>query len=225
MGFLDDLKQQADAARAQQAGDSAALARNTALVESACATISRYFTTLAAQLDVLKPAAAGRFVLERRRTLDGLALRDFKIDARRDSLHTSGLHDHVSLHWRIASPQKLEFVCDFPPEIERLEGRLRQSGADVDAEAVRNPDNGRLKEMRYRLAAEFRGGVLAVPDHARGQVRFQLDNLDAFETVHVEFPAFEIGSARLDDMARWIVGQTNDFLRGGHALRRVQPAD
>ncbi len=223
VGFLDDLKQQADAARARQAGDSAALARHTALVEAACGSASRYFTTLAAQLEVLKPAAAGRFVLERRQALEGLALRDFKVDARRSDLHGAALHDHVALHWRIASAQQLSYVCDFPPEIERLERRLRQSGAEVDTEAVRHPDHGRLKEMRYRLAADFRAGVLLVPDHERGRVRFQLDNLDAFETVFVEFPAFEVGSARLDELARWVVGQPSRFLDGGLGLRRLEP--
>lgn len=226
VGFLDDLKQQADAARAQQSSDHAALARNTALVEAACLAAFRYFTSLAAQLEVLKPAAAGRYLLDRRQTVDGLALRDFKVDARRNALHGAELHDHVVLHWRLAplsSQQQLEFVRDFPPEIERLEGRIRQSGAEVDAEAIRHADSGRLKEMRYRLAADFRAGVLVVPEHARGRVRFQLDNLDAFETVFVEFPAFEIGSARLDELARWLVGQPHAFLDGGLELRRVEP--
>ena len=47
-------------------------------------------------------------------------------------------------------------------------------------------------------------------------------NLEGFETVTVQFPAFEVGSQRLDELARWIVGEPNGFLRGGQQLRRVE---
>ena len=64
--------------------------------------------------------------------------------------------------------------------------------------------------------------VRLLPDHDAARVDFQIINLDGFETVTVSFPAFEVGSARLDDLARWIVGEPNDFLRDGQHLRRVE---
>ena len=38
------------------------------------------------------------------------------------------------------------------------------------------------------------------------------------------FPAFEVGTARLDELARWITGEPNAFLRDGRNLRRVPSA-
>ena len=38
----------------------------------------------------------------------------------------------------------------------------------------------------------------------------------------MQFPAFEVGSQRLDELARWIVGEPNGFLRDGQQLRRVE---
>ena len=58
MGFLDDLKRQADAVKSRQQTDGAALARNTQLADAACKTVSSYFTTLAPQLNVLQPRSA-----------------------------------------------------------------------------------------------------------------------------------------------------------------------
>ena len=43
-----------------------------------------------------------------------------------------------------------------------------QSGAPVHSQAVRNPDNGKLQEMRYELAVDFVLGVHVTPEHDRG---------------------------------------------------------
>ena len=77
MGFLDDLKLQAEAARASQARDSGALQRNTDLTEGACVTVMRYFVALAGQLNVLQPVSPARFALDRRTHFDGLKLQNF----------------------------------------------------------------------------------------------------------------------------------------------------
>ena len=86
---------------------------------------------------------------------------------------------------------------------------------------MRNPQTGRFVETRFDIQADFRAWVKIVPDHDSGWVQFQLVNLDGFETVSISLPAFEIGSARLDELARWIVGEPNTFLRDGQNLRRV----
>ena len=53
-------------------------------------------------------------------------------------------------------------------------------------------------------------------------MHFQLHNLDGFESVSLELPAIEVGSARLDELARWIVGQPHRFLDGAQNLRRIE---
>ena len=37
----------------------------------------------------------------------------------------------------------------------------------------------------------------------------------------VVFPAFEVGTSRLDELARWINGEPHTFLRDGQHVRRV----
>ena len=61
-----------------------------------------------------------------------------------------------------------------------------------------------------------------LPDHDTAWIQFQVVNLEGFETVSVHFPAFEVGSQRLDELARWIVGEPNRFLNDGQNLRRVE---
>jgi len=113
-------------------------------------------------------------------------------------------------------------VKDFMPEIEQLESRLRRSGAPFHAETVRDPQTLKLLEMRYELSADFEGAVTITPDHAQARLRFELVNLDGFETVTVDFAAIEVGTARMDELARWLVGEPQAFLQGGRNLRRIE---
>lgn len=222
MGFLDDLKRQADAARAAQSTDTAALERNAALADAACKTVFAYCHSLGQQLEVLKPVSKVRYALDKRTVLEALPMAAFRTDARRKVLRGTEVYDHVVMQCQLRRDQRLQIVKDFLPDIEKLESRLRQSGARFDAEPVRNPENNKLIEMRYTVPVDFNLAVRATPDHDTGWLRFQLGNLDGFETVHVDFPAIEVGSARLDELARWLVGEPHKFLAGGHNLRRIE---
>ena len=122
----------------------------------------------------------------------------------------------------LTSGTPVSFVKNFLPDIEQLESRLHRSGARFTSETVRNPAAAKLPEMRYEPVADFEASVLIKPDHDAGRLRFELVNLDSFETVTIDFATFKIGSGRMDELARWIVGEPNTFLQGGQQLRRVE---
>jgi len=222
VGFLDDLKRQADEAKARLNTDISQLERNSALADVACKTAATYFSTLVQQLNVLQPRSKVTYRLDKRNAFEAMQLCDFRFDARRTRLRTAEVFDHVALRWRMKSGVRLNLVKNFLPDIEQLESKLRRSGAQVHTETVRNPESNKLQEMRYELIADFEGAINITPDHDNGRVRFELVNLDGFETVTVEFPAFEVGSARMDELARWLMGEPNSFLKNGQALRRVE---
>ena len=222
MGFLDDLKRQADEAKARQNTDTGQLERNSALADAACKAASTYFGTLVQQLNVLQPRSKVSYRLDKRHAFDATQLSDFRFDARRTRLRGAEVFDHVALRWRMKSGTRLNLVKNFLPDIQQLESRLRRSGAQVHTETVRNPESNKLQEMRYELVADFEGAVTITPDHDNGRLRFELVNLDGFETVTVEFPAFEIGTARMDELARWLMGEPNTFLKNGQGLRRIE---
>lgn len=213
MGFLDNLKQQAEALKSQQSLDTATLARNALLVDAACKTTFQYWMELAPQLNVLQPRTRVRYSLDNRTPLDNLVRGDFRVDSRRRRLRDQEVCDHVVLHGVQKSGQTLTLVKDFPPEIERLEARLHQGGITPDVTTVRDPDKGRLQEVRYTFKADLVIAVRLLPNHDLGTLRFQMSNFDGFETVTAEFPAHKVGSALLDELARWITGEPHQFLK------------
>ena len=221
MGYLEELKRQADDMLAQQRQDIGALQRNAMLTDAACHTTSRYLSTLARQLNVLQPVSQTVWRLDRKTSFSQLRFTDFRSDARMKKLRDAEVFDHVVLNFAAKTGTRVTIAKDFPPEIEKLEARLRQCGAHYDSEVVRDPENGKFVEKRFDLIADFQSSIRLLPDHDSGHVTFHVANLDGFETVSVVFPAFEVGSARLDELARWINGEPHAFLRDGRHVRRV----
>lgn len=222
MGYLDDLKRQAEEAKAKRAGDGGALERNTLTTDAACHAAARYMATLAQQLNVLQPMSRAVFRFDSQNEFRNLQLSEFKADSRLKKLRFADVFDHVVLSFSMKTGRKLTLSGDFPPSIEKLEARLLQCGARYSSEIIRDPANGRFLEKRFSVDADFRGTARLIPDHDTGWIEFQVANLDGFSTTTVHFPAIEVGTARLDDLARWITGEPNRFLDGGQGLRRVE---
>jgi hypothetical protein len=178
---------------------------------------------LAQQLNVLQPTPRLRFSLDKATAIDGLKRCDFRVDVRRKQHRNQEVCDHVVLHGLQKTGRTLTMSKDFPPEIERLESRLRQDGISPDTSWVRDPESGRLEEVRFAFVADIVLMVRVLPDHDEGKLRFQISNFDGFETVTADFPAHRVGSELLDQLARWIVGEPHQFLQQAEAVRRVEP--
>ena len=221
MGYLDDLKRQADEALARQNQDVGALQRNALLTDSAAQATARYMATLARQLNVLQPLCRAVFRFDDRNTFSQLRFSDFRSDSRMKKLRDAEVFDHVVLNFTAKTGTRVSIGKDFTPEIEKVEAKLRQCGVFYESSVIRDPDNGKFLEKRFDFIADLQGSVRMIPDHDSGRIAFHVANLDGFETVSVVFPAFEVGSARLDELARWITGEPNAFLRDGQHVRRV----
>lgn len=222
MGYLDELKRQADEARARTTVDLAALERNSLVTDGACNAAFRYLASLAQQLNVLQPVSKAVYRFDAKNTFRNLKMSNFRCDSRQRRNRNTEVFDHVVLGFDVKTGTRVTIAKDFPPEMDKLEARLTQCGAQFFTETLNDPQNGRFLEKRYEFKADFSGVVRMIPDHDTAWIQFQVVNLEGFETVSVQFPAFEVGSQRLDELARWIVGEPNGFLKGGQNLRRVE---
>ncbi len=222
MGFLDDLKKQAGTLQAQQEDAQVVVARNTQLVEAAARTLRSYLMELASNLEVIRPAPRVRYALDKRLVLENLPRQDFRFDARRKILRDLEVVDYVFVVAMVRGPQDQVLAKDFVNEMEGLERRLNQAAVFFRKEPVRNGADGRLLEMRYAFDTDLQVSTRVLCDHDRGRLRFALRNLDGLESVDCEFPAHEITQGRLDELARWWVGEPNRFLEGALDLRRTE---
>ena len=223
MTFLDDLKRQASAVQASRTVDLKTLARNTALVEAAATEASRYLMELGKQLDVLRPISKVRYQFDKKTRLEGLPMVDFRFDVRRKRLREQDLIDHISFSCMIRGRDSVTLSKDFVPDSKRLEARIWQSGGNCQTETLRDPETGHFVAMRYVFLPEVRMALRIVPNHDEGSLRFTFNNLDELETIECEFAPHEAGqSRRLDELARWWLGEPNSFLDGASRLRRIE---
>jgi hypothetical protein len=228
VSFLDDLKQQAQARQAQLRGDHAVIEHNVALVEAACAVVWRYLDDLGRQLDVLQPASPQRYAIDPRAVVEGLRYTAFGADLRRKRVERGPLSapewvDYIVLTARLVSGQSFELTKDFPPEIERLEARLAQAGIRCLGEPERDPVSSRFLCNRYRFTADLVAGVRVMPLHEQGRLQFNVQNLDGLATVKATFAAHQMTTERLDELAKWWMGQPHRFLDGALEVQRTEP--
>lgn len=227
MGFLDELKAQAEALRSRQREDEADFERRARATDEACKTAFQYWLELGRQLEVLRPAVPARYVFDARHVLDGpaegLRFEDFQVDARRGRLRGLEVYDHVVIACWVRGRRRLSIDKEFPADIERLDARLAQAGVVVAGDARRDPDSGHFRGMRYEFEADVRVTVRLLPEHARERVRFACANLDGLASVQVEFDAAQVDAALLDELARWWLGHPNGFLAAGRVVQRAEP--
>jgi len=222
MSFLDELKRQARDLQAVKSVDQGDLARKTALVEAAATEACHYLLELGKQLEVIRPISSASYHFDNKTRLEGLPMVEFRFDARRKRVRELDLTDHIDFGCVIRGSEAIVLKKDFVPEIEKLQARIWQSGTTPESEAIRNPDNGHLIEMRYEFVPEVHVALKIVPDHDHGQLRFTLKNIDGLGTVECEFAAHEVGQRRLDELARWWLGRPHRFLDGAHEVRRIE---
>jgi hypothetical protein len=216
---LDKLKQDAEQLRSHQ---NLSQTERDALVletEAACLTAFRYWVDLSKQLNVLQPAPRGRFVLDSKNAIEGLRFGQYRADIRKKGLaSTHDQTDHVALYCSLGTGQTLKLVKDFLPDMEKLEARLTQAGIRCQPEPIRNPDTGKLLEVRYEFVADITAGVRLTPNHDNATVQFQVNNLDGLVRWLVQFEARQVDTALLDELSKWLVGQPNDFVKRGKVL-------
>lgn len=222
MSFLNQLKKQAEELQSQQDDGQRNIARNLRLVEAAAAIGRQYLMELGTNLEVLKPAPRVRYSFDRHVVLDGLPREDFRFDARRKVLRDIDVIDFAFIACVVRGPRDVTVSKDFVNEIEAMERKLECAQILHQKQQVRDPGTGKLREVRYTFDADVQVSTRMVCEHDRGTIVFVNRNLDGLETVEVEFAAHEITQARMDELARWWVGEPHRFFDHALAVKRVE---
>lgn len=214
MSLLNQLKVQANALQQQQELDLSRIEAHTRQTEAACQTVWLYVAELAKQLNVIEPAGPA-LSLDGKTSWPVMKLVDFRVDARKKKLRDQDVYDYITMGWRLVpakgDPVNGTVSANFPPDLERIEARLSAGGVKHERVHVRHPEKNTLKEIRFDYVTEARGGITIKPDHESVKLGFRLGCLTSFRIVNVEFPADQIQSLLLDELAKVLIGQPSTF--------------
>ena len=223
-GFLAELEQEVRARPTQIEPDREALVRNARLANLACRAVTDYWTQLAEHLNALNPVSAGRYVFDGRTALERLPAHGFRVLPKLRISHIGEEHfEAVTLSWRVGHSDRLKLVKEFPAEIGKLKSRLAFGGINACESQSRDPVTGRHRGIQFEFVTELNASVSVTPVHDRGIVRLSFLNLDAFERIEAELPAFAMRPAELDELARWICGRPNTLLKHAQNIVRHEP--
>lgn len=213
MGFLQQLKDRATDVQARQGQVTRDLEGHLAVTEAACQRVWQYLSELATQLNILQPAARP-LALDPRVPWPAMKLTDFRFDARRKILRTREVFEHLALGWRVVPvepccPAQGEVSVNFPPDLARVEARLRAGQIRFNRVEERNPDTHKLLAVRFEHDMAARGSVVFTPVHDEARMQLRLQGVVGFQVQSLDLAAHEVGTERLDDLARAIVGDVD----------------
>ena len=214
MSFLQQLKQQASVVKSQQGTQVQALDANVQRAEEACQTIRHYLTDLAAQLNVIEPDARS-LSLDGRTKWPAMKLVTFRFDVRQKVLRQKQVTDYLALGWHILPRVPVTNVArvsvNFPPDLERVESRLRAGFVKHARLEQRHPDTNKLQAIVFEHELAARASVLITPTHDEARLQVRLAGVVGLDTQTTQVPATAITTAWLDDLAKAIVGQVSSW--------------
>lgn len=215
MSFLNQLKSQASALKAAQSVQQSHSTENTRLTEAAAKTAWLYVTDLAKQLNVIGPNGP-TLSLDGKTPWPLMKLIDFRVDARQKKLRDQEVFDYIAMGWRMVprdgAPVTGSVSANFPPDLQRIETRLSAGTVQHERVNVRHPEKNTLQAIRFDYLTEARASLTISADHDAAKLTFRLANAQGFEIVNTSYPAEQIQSLVLDELAKLIVGQTSRFV-------------
>ena len=215
MSYLQQLKRQAQARQAEHGVQQHGLEARTAATEAACQVVWNYLSELARQLSVIEPAAQ-RLGLDHKHLWPGMKQHDFRFDARKKRLRDREVFDYLALGWKLG-PREGEVrrgrvSVNFPPDLERVQKRLAAGHVVHERVEQRHPESNALLAIVFEFDMAARASVMVTADHDEAVLKFRLACVGGMEVVTIELPVSQVTPARLDELARLIVGEPSQFL-------------
>lgn len=214
MSFLQQLRNQANELQAREGQVVQHLDANVAATEQTCQRIWHYLSDLAAQLNIIRPASR-EISLDGKTKWPAMKLADFRFDARKKILRQREVTEHLALGWRIVPAEPTRdrgrVSVNFPPELERVEARLRAGQVVHERLEQRHPDSHKLLAVIFEYDLAVRAGLVFTPDHDQANFKVRLMCVSGLAVTQVNVPAMHISGAWLDDLAKAVVGQPSSW--------------
>jgi hypothetical protein len=214
VSFLNQLKTQAKALQTEHERDDAGFEKNAGETERACDMALHYMRDLARQLNVISPAGP-RFSVDGKTPWPAMKFIEFRVDARKKKLRDKEVFDYIGMGWRIVpqigNPVGGSVKVNFPPDLQRVEARLNMGPVKHERKELRDGEKNTLRAIQFDYITETRGSVMITADHEKASIAFRVMNASGFEVIQTTYPAAQVKSDLLDELAKLIVSQPHRF--------------
>jgi hypothetical protein len=208
--LLDRLRRESDAIRSQ-AAPARPVEEILQEMDRRLWRTYRWIEEALAHLEVIRPVVAHEFRMESLPIMSGLQFDRGFVNYRRRHLAGQELLDYVEMFYRLVGPSPVTVKVP-ATSASAVEERLRTSAITFQYSGVHN-------EQRQLIASTFvytpmiTASVRFEPDYRRQRVEVRLSNVDRVEAVNLEFPHEKLDETALEDMLRFMLGESNAVLR------------
>jgi hypothetical protein len=208
--LLDELRRQSEALRAQQTAARQPVDKARDEIDSRLLRAFRWLDEAVGHLEVIRPAVKHQFRLGDLLTFDQPQFDGGFVSFRRRGLAALEGLEHVELYYRLAGPRP--FVVRVNPlAATGVEERLRASALQFRYETEHDEANV-LRHGVFHVEPLIAASVRFEPDYRRQVIDVTLRNVDRFESVQLEFEPGRIDESALEDLVRFVLGESNGFL-------------
>ena len=219
--LLDQLRQRAEAVRREREAARLPEAEAQRAMEAALWRAFRWLDEAVGHLEVIRPEVAHHFRLADYLTIDRPRFDGGFASFRRHGLGASDVGlEHVEMFYQLTVPEPIVVRVN-SVAARAVEERLRAASLDFASEAEHDADNV-IRQSVFRIEPQIRASVAFKPNLSRRVVDVTLRNVDRFESVLLEFEPAAIDEPALEDLARFVLGESKAFLHRA-PLARVNP--
>jgi hypothetical protein len=209
--LLETLREKSEALRAQDTAARKPMEEALKDIDRGLWRAFRWLDEAIGHLEVIRPAVAHTFVLDKVLTIARPHFDRGFVSFRRRALAGLEVLEHVEMFYRLEGNAPI-VVRVSPAAALGVEERLR--GSTLQFTYQTEQDEKRV--VRYGLFQVQPGisaSVRIQPDYHRQCVLVTLRNVDRFESVQLEFVPDKLDEPALEDLVKFIMGEPNGFLR------------
>ena len=209
--LLEQLRAQSDAVRAQERDAARPIEEALQALDRRLWTAFRWLDEAGQHLEVIQPTVRHAFSIPGVLTIATPRYDRGFVSYRRRPIGGFDAIEHIELFYRMTGPKAM-VVRVQPGAAAATEERLRAAHLSFRYETEQDVQRV-VRQGVFTVAANIMSSVRFVPDYRRQRVEVTLRNVDRFESVILDFAAAALDEPALEDLVRFMLGESNQFLR------------
>lgn len=209
--LLESLREQSEALRAKDSAVRKPMEEALKEIDRGLWKAFRWLDEALGHLEVIRPHVGHTFALD---SVLAIARPQFDrgfVSFRRRSLAGLEVLEHVEMFYRLEAPQPIVLRLN-PGSAIAVEERLRSAGLQFQYQTEQD-EHRVVRYGVFQVQAAISASVKFQPDYHRQVVQVTLRNVDRFESVFLEFQPAKLDEVALEDLVKFMLGESNGFLR------------
>jgi hypothetical protein len=219
--LLDQLREQSEAKQLQEGARRKPIEETLQDIDRRLWRVFRWFDEAIRHLAVIKPTVSHVFRVDPVLAIASPRYESGFVSYRKRPIASMELLEHVEVFYKLAGADDIVFKLP-TAAVRGVEDRLRAAGLEYHYQTESDPSHV-VRHGVFRVKPEISASIRFEPDYRAQRVEVVLRNVDRFESVSLEFFPDALDEAVLEDLFRFIVGESNTFLRRA-PLTGVGPA-